>query len=198
MRLSRLGGLLILGSCGLLVVAVVAALFGGSVSVRGSEPGGWALTAAMMLLGVGSGLLALGGFGAQRARVARVGLGLVAVGLLSTLATSNVSVSSMLVVVYLLGGVVFALGILVTAIGMVGTPGGPRRTGLIFIGGLALAAAAGGAANVLRSPDGSAWFAAQVVAAILALVAAGALIAGIGGVGLLALGRANATPAVAR
>jgi len=102
MRLSRLGGLLILGSCGLLVVAVVAALFGGSVSVRGSEPGGWALTAAMMLLGVGSGLLALGGFGAQRARVARVGLGLVAVGLLSTLATSNVSVSSMLVVAKLL------------------------------------------------------------------------------------------------
>jgi hypothetical protein len=198
MQFSRLGGLLILGSCGLLVVAVVAALLGGSVSVGGAEPGGWALTAAMVLLGVGSGLLAVSGFGSQRARVTRVGLGLVAGGLLTTLATSNVSVSSLLVIVYLLGGVVFALGILVTAIGMLRTPGGPRRTGLIFIGGLALAAAAGGIASWLRSPDGSAWFAAQLVAGALALVAAAALIVGIAGVGVLALERHEPTTAVAR
>lgn len=197
MRLSRLGGLLILGSCVLLALTVVAALFGGSVSVRGAEPGGWALTAAMVLLGVGSGLIALGGFEARRARIARLGLILVAGGLLTTLATSNASVSSMLVIVYLLGGAVFALGILVTAIGMIGAPGGPRRTGLVFIGGLALAAAAGGIANYLRSPDGSAWFAAQAVAAVLALVAAGALIFGIAGIGLLALERRDPTTAVA-
>jgi hypothetical protein len=191
MRLSRLGGLLILGSCALLAMTVVAALLGGSVSVRGAEPGGWALTAAMVLLSVGAALIALGGFEAHRARVARVGLGLVAGGLLSTLATSNVSVSSMLVLVYLLGGAVFALGILVTAIGMVGTPGHPRRTGLTFIGGLALAAAAGGTANLLRSPDGSAVFGGLAIAAVLAVVAAVALIAGIGGLGLLALERRN-------
>jgi hypothetical protein len=181
----------------LLALTVVAALLGGSVSVRGAEPGGWALTAAMVTLSVGSGLLALGGFEARRARVARLGLLLVAGGLLSTLATANVSVSSMLVIVYLLGGAVFALGILVTAIGMIGAPGRPRRTGLTFVGGLALAAVAGGIASWLRSPDGSAVFVAQAIAAALALVAAGALIAGIAGVGLLALERREPATAIA-
>ena len=198
MRLARLGGLLILGSCVLLALTVVAAVLGGSVSVRGAEPGGWALTAAMAMLGVGSGLLALGGFEARRARIARLGLLLVACGLLSTLATADVPVSSLLVIVYLLGGAVFALGILVTAIGMIGTPGRPRRTGLTFIGGLTFAAVAGGSASWLRSPDGSALVVVQAVAAALALVAACALIVGIAGIGLLALERRDPTAAVAR
>jgi len=196
MRLSRLGGLLILGSSVVLVAAVVAAVFGGSVSVRGSEPGGWALTAAVVLLSVGSWLVAIGGFGAGPARVARIGLGLMGGGLLSVLATSDVSVSSMLVVVYLLGGLVFAFGTLVAAVGLIGMPGRPRRTGWTFVGGLSFALIAAGMASWLRSPDGSAWFAVPQVAGALALVGAVALVAGIAGVGLLAIEQRESMAAV--
>src|SRR4029078_8080137 len=99
-------------------------------------------------------------------------------------AWSDVSSRTSFSCVYLLGGLVFAFGTLVAAVGLIGMPGRPRRTGWTFVGGLSFALIAAGMVSWPLSPDGSAWFAVPQVAGALALVGAVALVAGIAGVGL--------------
>jgi hypothetical protein len=175
MRAGFIGGLLIIGACLLVVVTAAIAAAGGQVSVQGAGPGSFTLTTALALLAVGAFLLGLGGRRPLNGRFARFGLILSGIGLTATLSTANVSVSSMLVLVFLIGGLVAWIGVIVTAIAVLATPGRPRQAGLIFVAGLLIAAAAGGLNNVVGS----------AIAGPIALVGGGAVLLGIGAIGML-------------
>ena len=175
MRAGFIGGLLIIGACLLVVVTAAIAAAGGQVSVQGAGPGSFTLTTALALLAVGAFLLGVGGSRQLNGRFARFGLILSGIGLTATLSTANVSVSSMLVLVFLIGGLVAWIGVIVTAIAVLATPGRPRQAGLIFVAGLLIAAAAGGLNNVVGS----------AIAGPIALVGGGAVLLGIGAIGML-------------
>jgi|SRR5689334_8534930 hypothetical protein len=138
MPLGRLGGLLVLGSCAFFAVTIVIGLTGGSISVGGTGPGGIIGTLGLVLLAAGAALLGIGGSAALSSRVARAGLVVAAGGLVAELATARVSVSSMLVFVFLLGGAVFGLGCVITVLGLLRSAGPQRAAALTILGGLLL------------------------------------------------------------
>jgi hypothetical protein len=185
METGRVGGWLTLFGCTLLLVAGVVAASGGAVSVGGDGLGGTVVTAAFALLAVGAGLLAASATPSLRSRSTRVGLALVSGGMIATVATSHVSVSSMLVVVYLVGGLVSMIGLVVMALGLLGSSGAARWIAITFLGGLALAIAALWLSNAAVSPDGPPSTAVQMIAAVLAVVGAAAMTGAVAGLGVL-------------
>lgn len=150
MRIGTAGGLLIIASSVMFAVAALVALTGGSVYVGWDSPGAVAVTVAVSLLAVGAGLVALAGPSRLRGRAVRGGLAIVAVGLISMIATSKVSASSMLVLVHVGGGLLSLVGVAVSSIGLAGSRGG-RRAGGILLLGLILFAAAGAVANAISA-----------------------------------------------
>ena len=194
MELGRVGGALVVASAFPLAAALVIATAGGSVSVQGTGPGGLAVTVGLALLAAGLALVAVGGRDVLPNRAARVGFGLIAVGLAATIATSSVAGDSPLVVVFLLGGAVSAAGLLITALALVLTPGRQRRIAAVFLAGIAATGAAGLVTNLVRASDGSSIGVAQVVAGVLALTAGGLLVLGVALVGMLGLERSAVEP----
>jgi hypothetical protein len=183
MRTGFIGGLLIIGACLLNVVTAVIAATGGSVSVAGAGPGGLTLTVALAMLALGALLLGIGGARSLN-RFARLGLVLSGIGLTATLSTANVSVSSMLVLVFLIGGLVAWLGVVITGLAVLATPGRPRQAGLVFGAGVLIASAAGALNNVVGA----------TIAGPIALVGGAVILAGIAAIGLLGV-RAGQAPA---
>jgi hypothetical protein len=147
MRIGTVGGALIIAASVMFAVAAAIGLAGGSVYVGWDTPGALAVTSAVILLAVGAGLVALAGPRRLTGRMVRGGLALVAVGLISTIATSKVGVSSMLVLVYLAGGLLSVIGVAVASIGLARSRDG-RRAGATLLVGLILFATAGALANV--------------------------------------------------
>lgn len=186
MRTGFIGGLLVIGACLLIVVTAVIGAAGGQVSVQGDGPGSFTLTAALAMLAVGAFLL---GLGATRPlnRFARLGLVLSGIGLTATLSTASVSVSSMLVFVFLIGGLVAWIGVIITGLAVLATPGEPRRAGLIFGAGLLIAMAAGALNNVVGA----------TIAGPIALVGGAVVLAGIALIGLLGVRAGQAQAPVA-
>jgi hypothetical protein len=174
MRIGFIGGLLIIGACLLNVVTAAIAAVGGSVSIGGSGPGSLTLTVALAMLAVGALLLGLGGSRPLN-RFARLGLVLSGIGLTATLSTATASVSSMLVFVFLIGGLVAWIGVIMTGVAVLATPGRPRQAGLIFVAGVLIASVAGGLNNVVGA----------TIAGPIALVGGAVILAGIGAIGLL-------------
>lgn len=154
MRLGRIGGLLIITSSVAFAAASAVATTGGSVSVRGAGLGGLFVTIAFALLGAGAGLLALGGLAGSGARLARVGLGLMAIALTVSVATPVAASDSVFVIVFLAAGMVAALGAILTVLGLLLTPGPARRSGVLFLGGALLALVAQALANLGRPGSG--------------------------------------------
>jgi hypothetical protein len=186
MRTGFIGGLLVIGACLLIVVTAAIAASGGQVSVEGAGPGSLTLTVAIAMLAVGALLIGLGGSRPLN-RFARLGLVLSGIGLTATLSTANVSVSSMLVLVFLLGGLVAWIGVIMTGLAVLATPGRPRQAGLIFVAGLLIAAAAGALNNVVGS----------AIAGPIALLGGAVILLGIGAIGLLAVRSGQASAAAA-
>jgi len=184
MRTGFIGGLLIIGACLLIVVTAVIGASGGQVSVQGAGPGSLTLTVALAMLAVGALLIGVGGARPLNGRFARLGLVLSGLGLTATLSTANVSVSSMLVFVFLIGGLVAWIGVIITGLAVLATPGRPRRAGLIFVAGLLIAVAAGALNNVVGA----------AIAGPIALVGGSVVLLGIGAIGLLGVrgGQADA------
>ena len=184
MRTGFIGGLLIIGACLLIVVTAVIGASGGEVSVQGAGPGSLTLTVALAMLAVGALLIGVGGARPLNGRFARLGLVLSGLGLTATLSTPNVSVSSMLVFVFLIGGLVAWIGVIITGLAVLATPGRPRRAGLIFVAGLLIAMAAGALNNVVGA----------TIAGPIALVGGSVVLLGIGAIGLLGVrgGQADA------
>jgi hypothetical protein len=150
MRIGTAGGLLIIAASVMFAAAALIALTGGSVYVGWESPGAVAVTIAVILLAAGAGLVALAGPERLGGRLVRGGLALVAVGLISTIATSKVGASSMLVLVYLGGGLLSLIGVAVASIGLARSRGG-RRAGGTLLAGLILFAAAGAIANAMSA-----------------------------------------------
>ena len=175
MRTGFIGGLLVIGACLLIVVTAVIGAAGGQVSVQGAGPGSLTLTVALAILALGALLIGVGGSRPLNGRLARLGLVLAGIGLTATLSTANVSASSMLVVVFLLGGLVAWIGVIMTALAVLATPGRPRQAGLVFVAGLLIAMAAGALNNVVGA----------TIAGPIALVGGGVVLLGIGAIGLL-------------
>lgn len=150
MRIGTAGGLLIIAASVMFAAAALIALTGGSVYVGWESPGAVAVTIAVILLAAGAGLVALAGPERLGGRLVRGGLALVAVGLISTIATSKVGASSMLVLVYLGGGLLSLIGVVVASIGLAQSRAG-RRAGGTFLAGLILFAVAGAVANAMSA-----------------------------------------------
>jgi hypothetical protein len=187
MPLSRIAGALVVGAAALLAVTLVIAIGGGSVSVRGDGPGSLTLTAALLLLGAGLLILAIVGPLPFDGRIVRTGFALVVAGGAAELATANVSPSSALVYVFLLGGLAVLVGAAVTGVGLLRSPGRTRWVGLTFVAGILLAVAAGFVANdpgVAFSADANGLRAAMGLLA--AAAAAGLMLIGLAGIGVLA------------
>jgi hypothetical protein len=185
--LRTIGGGLVITAALLLLATVGIALGGGSVSIMGAGPGSIVFTLALVALAVGGVCLAIGGPAPFNGLVARIGLGLIAIGVATSIATSGVSPSSLLVLVFLAGSAAVGLGGIVIALALLRSPGRPRLVGLLFVAGVGLAIVAGGIANdpgVAFAPD-MAWL--RQVLSLLAVVAAGMMLAGIAGLGALAL-----------
>jgi hypothetical protein len=182
-----IGGSLVIAASLLFLATVGIALGGGSVSLLGQGPGSIVFTIALVALAVGGVCLAIGGPPPFTGLVARIGLGMIAVGVATSMATSGVTPSSILVVVFLAGSAAVGLGGIITALALLRSPGRPRLVGLLFVGGVGLAIVAGGIANdpgVAFAPD-MAWL--RQLMGSLAVVAAGLMLAGVAGLGVLAL-----------
>jgi hypothetical protein len=186
MRASLVGGTLIVGAALLLALTLIVALGGGSVSVRGVGPGSLTLTAALLLLGAGSAVLAVDGSAPLDGRTVRVGFALIAFGVSASVATASVSTSSSLIYLFLLGSFATWGGTMVAAIGLLRAPGRPRWVGLTFVAGVLVALVAAGIANDPGVAFGPEALPRQVVA-VVATVAAALMLVGVAGVGLLAI-----------
>jgi hypothetical protein len=134
MRWGQIGGLLIIGG-GLLFSAAVVTSAPRVVTF-----------ASLVLLGSGAGVLSFFGPRPLHGRGIRIGLGAIALGLLSFLVTANVPISAgsndleswPYVISALVGLVATILGFLVLAIGLVRTTGPARAVGSLFVAGLLL------------------------------------------------------------
>ena len=186
MSLSRIGGALVTAATALLAVTLVVGLNGGSISVGGEGPGGITLTVALALLGAGLLVLAIVGPSPFGGRLVRTGFAVVAVGGAAELVSAKATADSALVYVLLLGGLAVLVGVVISGIGLLRTPGRPRWVGLMFVAGVALALVAGAVANdpgVAFSTDAAGLRAAMGIAAV---VAACLMLAALAGIGLVA------------
>jgi hypothetical protein len=186
MRASVVGGALIIGAALCLALSLIIALGGSSVSVRGIGPGSLTLTAALLFLGAGSAVLAVDGSAPLDGRTVRVGFALIAFGVSASVATANVSTSSMLIYLFLLGSFATWGGTLIVAIGLLRALGRPRWVGLTFVAGVLVAILSGSVANDPGVGFGSEALPRQAVA-VVATVAAALMLLGVAGVGLLAI-----------
>ena len=183
MRYGRIGGGLVVGGWGLLV-AGMALLW-----VAGSVVGGATMSASLAVVGCGAALLAIKGPAPLRGRAMRVGLGIMAAGLLgvtgSSIAAARLTydpLEDMPTVVLLLGGgLLLFVGMLVTQLSLIRAGGLARRLGALFFVGLGGIYLMQGLAAL--SPDS---VPLRLVAGALALVGGAAFLVGCAGPGLLA------------
>lgn len=149
MKSGQIGGALVLGGWLLFAVAAATVAGGGPVGIGGGvgvSNGSIVLAAALGLAGSGAALLGIAGAVPLNGRGLRVGLGVLSVGLLSSVgawalggAVPDYSLAFILVIVLLfVGTVATALGTLITLAALVRAGGRPRVVGALFLAGLAL------------------------------------------------------------
>ncbi|HEX7400488.1 MAG TPA: hypothetical protein VF302_12005 [Candidatus Limnocylindrales bacterium] len=136
MGFGRIGGVLVVGGCVLFMIAVAIAMGGGSVGLGGRDAGGVLAAASLALLGSGAAVLSVAGPRPLNGRAVRVGLGILAVGLLSSLASSIMEPP--MFVLLIVGLLASVLGSLITGLSLVRRPGPSRAVGLLFLAGMLL------------------------------------------------------------
>lgn len=196
MQFGRIGGTLVVGGWALVAITGAILVGGGSVGIGARTTGGLTLSAALALIGLGAAVLSRSGPPALAGRAVRVGLGILAVGLLSVLLAAIIAGASEFdplesiptIVLLFGGGWATLIGLLIAVIALVRAPGRSRAVGLLFLGGLGLCIAAivlaGG--NVRRLEG--------ITAAMAALGYVGIVLSGIG-LGLLAIDGGRAATA---
>lgn len=189
-RLGRIGGLLIVGGCALLPLVV---LIGGSGPVGVDEHpdrdiSNLVMNASLALLGSGFAVVSLAGPGPLHGRSVRVGIGLVAIGLLSLLASSLIPIpagsnslqSWPYIITGTVGALALAVGVPVTVLSLVRVSGPTRLVGsLLLIGLLLLPIAAILSVNWTAQP--LSW-----LASAMQLIGFSGVLVGIVGIGVLA------------
>ena len=138
MRFGRIGGMLVVGGCVLFMVAGAIAAGGGAIGLGLDNGGGLVLTVALALLGSGAAVLSVAGPTPLHGGLIRIGLGTLAVGLVSTLAASGSPLDSPVAYLFIVGMTAAVLGSLVTVLSLVRTPGPSRAVGLLFPVGILL------------------------------------------------------------
>ena len=192
-RLVTIGGGLVVVGCILVLGAVVIGAAGQSVSIGGTGIGGVVLALALAALGAGFALLAVSGPPPTGGVSARVGLGLVAVGVGATLVSSVIAGGMnsdpleewAFVVPFLAGGFAMLLGVPVTVIGLLLHAGTPRRIAAAFLGGLAVVVVGGMISSAAMADDPSAGV--PIAATLVAAAGLALLLASVGGLGVAAI-----------
>jgi hypothetical protein len=193
------GGVLILGGC-VLLLAVIATGATGPAGVDGNplrDVGMLLLNAALALLGSGAAVLGLAGAGPLDGRPVRVGLVVLAIGLVSLVAGVLTPIpdgsNSLATLPYVLfagiGFLAIAIGTLVTVVSLVRAPGEPRFVGALFLVGLLMVIGFGLLANgvIALGP-------LQPVVELLAALGGGAMLVAVAGLGMLAIRGSRAVP----
>lgn len=189
MWFGRIGGLLVVGGCVLFMIAAAIAIAGGGVGIGLRDVGGLVVAASLALGGSGAAILSVAGPGPLHGRVTRIGLGILAVGLLSSLASSTMAAASAgheaslpIFVLFIVGSLSTVLGSLVTGLSLVRAPGPSRAVGLVFLAGLLLLAFSRIPANMASDA-----LPLQEIAAALAVLGGIGVVLGGAGVGVLAI-----------
>jgi hypothetical protein len=140
MRLGRIGGVAVLLGWGLLAAGVALS------NIAGSTVGGAVMRASFAMIGCGAASLAISGPPPLHGRGVRIGLGMLAVGLVSV-ALSSVAAARLTydpledlptVVLLLGGGLATFLGVFVTEVALLFVRGDARLVGSLFFLGLGL------------------------------------------------------------
>jgi hypothetical protein len=193
MSFRRIGGLLVVGGCVLFMIAVAIAMAAGRVGIGLRDVGGLVLAASLALLGSGAAVLSVAGPRPLNGRAVRVGLGILAVGLLSSLA--SLIMEPPIFVWLIVGLLASVLGALITALSLVRTPPGPSRgVGLLFLAGMllfVLTTLYGLGYDPSTAPAGAGAQPLQAIAGALAVL-------GGTGVGVLAINGSRSAPVASR
>jgi hypothetical protein len=199
MGIERLGGVLFIGGWTALLVAGAIALSGGTVGIGSGAIGSLALAAALVLLGAGAVSLGVAGPRSLGGRAVRVGLVILGIGLLSSLASSVMTAgfagdpleSGPIVITLLVGGLAVMLGVLVTVASLLRARGWPRAVGSVLLAGL-LVVVFGGmlGAGTDPSPDPL-----SVLGRVLAVLGAVGIVLAGAGLGVLAAMGDRSAPA---
>ena len=148
MGFGRIGGLLVVGGCVLFVVTGAIFVGGGTLHIGDGEIGSLALAASLALVAVGAAVLSVAGPWPLHGRVVRVGLGALAVGLVSLLVSSIVGAAASpghedqeslpMLVLLVVGLFATVLGPLITGLSLVRRPGPSRAVGSLLLAGMLL------------------------------------------------------------
>lgn len=198
MGFGRIGGMLVVGGCVLFVVTGAIFVGGGGVGIGLRDVGGLVLAASLALLGSGAAVLSVAGPRPLNGRAVRVGLGILAVGLLSSVASSAIAAGltydpledGPFVILFLVGGLATIIGSPVTVLSLVRAGGRPRAVGSLFLAGLLLVILGGFlGAGTNPNPDPL-----PVIGRALAVLGGVVIVLGGTGVGVLAINGSRSAP----
>jgi hypothetical protein len=194
MGFGRIGGMLVVGGCVLFMIAVAIAMGGGGVGIGLRDVGGLVLAASLALVGSGAAVLSVAGPWPLHGRVVRVGLGALAVGLVSLLVSSIVGAAASpghedqeslpMLVLLVVGLLATVLGPLITGLSLVRRPGPSRAVGSLLLAGMLLLVL-----TTLASP---------AVDQHLQEIAGALVVLGGTGVGVLAINGSRSAPVASR
>ena len=198
MGFGRIGGVFVVGGWVLFVVTGAIFAGGGAVRIGDGAIGGLALAASLALVGSGAAVLSIAGPQPLHGRAVRVGLGILAVGMLSSLASSAIAAGlaydpledGPCVILFLVGGLATIIGSPVTVLSLVRGGGRPRAVGSLFLAGLLLVILGGFlGAGTNPNPDPL-----PVIGRALAVLGALVIVLGGTGVGVLAINGSRSAP----
>ena len=198
MGFGRIGGVFVVGGWVLFVVTGAIFAGGGAVRIGDGAIGGLALAASLALVGSGAAVLSIAGPRPLHGRAVRVGLGILAVGMLSSLASSAIAAGltydpledGPFVILFLVGGLATVIGSPVTVLSLVRAGGRPRAVGSLFLAGLLLVILGGFlGAGTNPNPDPL-----PVIGRALAVLGALVIVLGGTGVGVLAINGSRSAP----
>jgi hypothetical protein len=181
MRPVILGGLAVLVGALLVGGALALGVIGLPVGLGLDQPEGRVVDAGLISLAVGCGILAAVGAAPWDQRLIRFALAAFAIGVFVTTLTSHAPSDDPLIFGFLAGALLASLAVVLLAIGLLASPGAPRRLAAVIGAGI-VAAVLGLAVQGL--PDG---FPAAEAATVLLFVADSLVTAGLAAIGLLAM-----------
>ena len=151
MWFGRIGGMLVVGGCVLCLLAAAIAVGGGNADSGLDAVYQWIVPWALVPIGLGAAVLGVAGPTPLDGRAIRVGLATLGVGLLSYLFGNVVPVpggsnnlQSWPHIILLIAGVLASvIGLIVTVVSLIRTPGPSRALGSLLLTGLLLFPCAG-------------------------------------------------------
>jgi hypothetical protein len=185
MNIARNAAWLVIGGWLLVGAMIVVAGFGNSVQIGGGSPGSYALIMALAMIGCGLAVLSVTGPRPLQGRLMRVGLGVLAVGLVGTLISTIIAAglaydpleNGPFVATFLLGSLAICVGLPLTVLSLLRHAGPTRRVGSLFLAGLLFVFAGN---VVLSNSELSAGLLHAIGSTFVFLGAAGIVLAGAG------------------